>query len=291
MSAGRLLYQSYAGKPRKNPQERAKVTHNIHSCLCAAHTAVKINSLSVTLNNVTILDNITASVPRGVCTAIVGPNGAGKSTLAKALLNEIPHSGTVMFGNSSNVYTTKQPRWGYVPQKIQFDRNMPLTVMEFLASSLTLRPLFCGISPKLKTKIGEMLETVECPYLANRQLGKLSGGELQRVLLASALLQKPEILLLDEPAAGVDFQGEKLCCGLLEKFRRKYQFTQIMISHDLATVAAHAAHVICINHKLVAAGHPADVLTQENLQAAFGQHTAMIKPIEHSEVCTCSKNA
>ena len=267
------------------------MSHNIHHCSCARHTAVKIENLSVELNNVQILQNISAAVPRGVCTAVVGPNGAGKSTLARALLNNIPYRGTIKFGQNDNTFTNRPPRWGYVPQKIQFDRNMPLTVMEFLASALTRRPLFFGISGKLKQEIRAMLDAVECPYLAERQLGKLSGGELQRVMLSQALLQNPEIVLLDEPAAGVDFQGEKLCCGLLEKFRKERNFTQIMISHDLATVAAHAAHVICINHRLIAAGHPAEVLTEENLRAAFGQHTPLLNPVEHNEVCTCSNNA
>ena len=136
-----------------------------------------------------------------------------------------------------------------------------------------------------------MLDCVEALHLAHRQLGQLSGGELQRVMLAQALLQAPEIVVLDEPSAGVDFQGEKICCGLLEKIRKEKHFTQIMISHDLATVAAHAAHVICINHRLIAAGHPAEVLTSENLQAAFGKHIPPIKPAAHEEVCTCSKTA
>ena len=266
------------------------MSHNIHHCSCARHTAVKIENLSVELNTVKILHGISAAIPRGVCTAIVGPNGAGKSTLARAILNNIPYDGTIKFGLPDNTFTCRPPRWGYVPQKIQFDRNMPLTVMEFLASTLTFRPLFTGVSRKLKNKIMQMLESVECPYLAERQLDRLSGGELQRVMLSQALLQKPEIVLLDEPAAGVDFQGDKLCCGLLEKFRKERQFTQIMISHDLATVAAHAAHVICINHKLIAAGHPAEVLTEENLRIAFGQHTPVINPVEHDEVCTCSNN-
>lgn len=267
------------------------MTHNIHTCSCASHTAIKIENLSVELNNVKILENISAFVPRGLCTAFVGPNGAGKSTLVKALLGYVPYQGKISFGQPDNTFSERSPRWGYVPQKIQFDRDMPLTVMEFLAASLTKRPLFCGIAAKQKTQIYNMLESVECPHLVKRQLGKLSGGEMQRILLAQALLQSPEIVLLDEPAAGIDFQGDRLCCGLLEKFRKERNFTQIMISHDLATVAAHAAHVICINHRLIAAGHPAEVLTSENLQAAFGKHIPPIKPAAHEEVCTCSKTA
>jgi zinc transport system ATP-binding protein len=86
-----------------------------------------------------------------------------------------------------------------------------------------------------------------------------------------------------------DFQGEKLCCGILEKYRNQEKFTQLMISHDLATVAAHAAHVICLNHNLIAAGHPAEVLTQENLRAAFGMHANLPTIAAHGELCTCSE--
>ncbi len=264
------------------------MNHNLHHCCCAEHTAVKLENLSVTLNGVKILTDITAAIPRGVCTAIVGANGAGKSTLAKAISGAIPYSGRVFFGTSDGKFSTRPPRWGYVPQKLQFDRDMPLTCQEFLAASLSCRPLFLGISKSVKEKIIAMLEAVECPHLVDRQLGKLSGGELQRILLAMALLQEPELLLLDEPAAGVDFQGEKLCCGLLEKFRRERHFTQIMISHDLATVAAHAAHVIILKNSIIAQGHPAEVLTEENLRKAFGLHTAKFDLVDHSEVCSCS---
>ena len=267
------------------------MSHNIHICACAGHTAVKVENLSVELNNVRILENISAFVPRGLCTAIVGPNGAGKSTFARALLGKTTYSGKITFGQKDNTFSSCSPRWGYVPQRIQFDRDMPISVMDFLAASLTWRPLFCGINKSLKKQIADMLERVEAPHLINRQLGKLSGGEMQRILLAQALLQEPEIVLLDELAAGVDFQGDKLCCGLLEKIRKERKFTQIMISHDLATVAAHAAHVICINHRLIAAGHPSDVLTPENLRKAFGKHAIPVQPIAHGEVCPCSKTA
>lgn len=266
------------------------MTHNIHTCHCARHTAVMIENLTVTLNNVNILQDITFSVPRGVCTAIVGPNGAGKSTLAKAILGEINYQGKVLFGQNDGSFSPCAPHWGYVPQKLQFDRNMPLTVIEFLTASLSRRPVFLKISKHLRRRCLDMLQAVECPHSADRQLGKLSGGELQRVLLSLALLQEPEIVLLDEPASGVDFQGEKLCCGLLEKFRKERGFTQLMISHDLATVAAHAAHVVCINHRLFASGKPSEVLTEETLHAAFGLHTAKPALAAHEEICSCSQH-
>jgi len=261
--------------------------HNIHNCCCAEHTALRLEDISVTLNGVNILSHINAFIPRGVCTAIVGPNGAGKSTLAKALLGYIPHTGKVWFGGSNGTFSLRPPRWGYVPQKLQFDRNMPLTSLEFLAASISCRPLFLGIDRSIKTRCQEMLQAVECGHLADRQLGKLSGGELQRILLAMALLQEPEVVILDEPASGVDFSGEKLCCGLLDKFRKERHFTQIMISHDLATVAAHAAHVIILKNHVLAQGHPSEVLTEENLRAAFGLHTAKFDLPEHKELCIC----
>ena len=263
------------------------MSHNIHTCSCPGHTAVKIENLSVELNNVKILEDISCFIPRNLCTAIVGPNGAGKSTLARAILGYVEYSGKISFGQSNNTYTARPPRWGYVPQKLQFDRNMPLTSLEFLAASISCRPLFLGIDRSTKTRCQEMLQAVECGHLADRQLGKLSGGELQRILLAMALLQEPEVVILDEPASGVDFSGEKLCCGLLDKFRKERHFTQIMISHDLATVAAHAAHVIILKNHVLAQGHPSEVLTEENLRAAFGLHTAKFDLPEHKELCIC----
>lgn len=266
------------------------MSHNLHNCACGCHTAVKLENLSVELNGVKILSDISLHIPRGVCTAIVGPNGAGKSTLAKAIMGFLPYSGKITFGNNNGKFTNKPPRWGYVPQKLQFDRQMPLTVTEFLAASLSHRPLFLGINRSLRNKINNMLDSMECLHLANRQLGKLSGGEMQRILLSLALLQKPEVVVLDEPAAGVDFQGEKLCCGILEKYRNQEKFTQLMISHDLATVAAHAAHVICINHQLIAAEHPSEVLTADVLRRAFGPHAILPALPDHKELCPCQNH-
>ncbi len=266
------------------------MNHDIHSCGCAVHNAVRIENLSVRLNGVDILKDVSASIPRGLCTAIVGPNGAGKTTLTRALLGEVPYRGLVEFGHADNGFDRTPPRWGYVPQKLAFDREMPLTVLEYLASGLVRRPVFLGIAKRFREKCRALLAEVECEHVCDRRLGALSGGELQRVLLAQALLQGPEVLVLDEPAAGVDFKGEKLCCELLEKFRRERGFTQLMVSHDLATVAAHAAHVICLNKKVFAEGRPAEVLIGPVLHAAFGLHVDQPELTPHGEVCSCSKH-
>ena len=136
------------------------MSHNLHNCACGCHTAIKLENLSVELNGVKILSDISLHIPRGVCTAIVGPNGAGKSTLAKAIMGFLPHTGSITFGNADGKFTSIPPRWGYVPQKLQFDRQMPLTVTEFLAASLSLRPLFLGISRPVRQKIGAMLDSM-----------------------------------------------------------------------------------------------------------------------------------
>lgn len=262
------------------------MSHDIHHCHCAEHCAVRIRDLGVRIGSVTILENVTATIPRGVCTAIVGPNGAGKTTLARSILGELQHTGVIEFGVDGK-FTPRPPRFGYVPQKLNFDRDMPLTVLEYLASGLVRRPVFFGVGRKFRAQAADYLEQVECLKLIDRPLGALSGGELQRVLLAQALMQDPEILILDEPAAGIDFKGEQLLCELLEKFRRKLGFTQLMVSHDLSMVAAHAAHVICINRTVFAAGEPDKVLTPEVLHGTFGLHVGKVEMPKHGEVCGC----
>jgi zinc transport system ATP-binding protein len=155
---------------------------------------------------------------------------------------------------------------------------MPLTVVEFLVMGIQKRPLWLGIRPSLKAHSLELLSMVKAEHLASRRLGDLSGGEMQRVLLALALQQEPELLVLDEPSAGVDFQGEHLFCELLDELRAAKGFTQLMVSHDLGMVFHHATHVICLKRHVFAEGTPDEVLTQENLMALFGMHMGLINP-------------
>jgi zinc transport system ATP-binding protein len=119
---------------------------------------------------------------------------------------------------------------------------------------------------------------VQGEALENKPLGGLSGGELQRVLVALALLNEPDLLVLDEPTAGMDVRGEKVFCELVEDLRRQRGFTQIMVSHDIATVTFHATHVLCLNKELIAEGPPQQVLTRENLKAVFGVHLGLVNP-------------
>lgn len=234
--------------------------------------SVAFENVTVERAGVPIVTSVSARAPSGRFTAIIGANGAGKTTLLLALLGKIDHSGRVHLTLPSS---DRPIRIGYVPQRFEFDRGMPLTVSEVLLMGRQRRPLFFGSDRRFGPEITDLLEAVGVSHLADRQFGTLSVGEQQRVLLALSLQRKPDLLLLDEPAAGVDYRGEQLLCGLLDSLRERLGFTQIMVSHDLGIVTAHADHVICLNRRLIGEGPPHEILTPEVLEATFGIHRGM----------------
>ncbi len=138
------------------------------------------------------------------------------------------------------------------------------------------RPLWLGVQKKYRERSLQLLAAVQSDGLADRRLGALSGGEMQRVLLALAIAQEPHLLVLDEPAAGVDPQGAHVFCEILESLRQEHGFTQLMVSHDLPMVSHHASHVICMNRRIFAEGPPREVLTIETLTAIFGLHMGLV---------------
>ena len=235
---------------------------------------LKIENFTKIYGDKKAVDSLTLEIGRGEVYGFIGHNGAGKTTLVLALLNETDYTGTIDFCSN------RRPRIGYVPQHLAFDRGMPLTVIEFIAAFHQKLPLCFGIRKDLKKKLHELLGETGCLHLENRPLGALSGGELQRVMLAGALSQEPELLILDEPASGIDFKGGEVCCELLERFRKAFGFTQLMVTHDLNTVMAHATHVICLNRTLIAEGEPHAVLSDKVLAKAFGPHVG----------CSCGKD-
>ncbi len=229
--------------------------------LPADDRTVAFEDVTVRLDGGIILSGVSARVPAGGCTAIVGPNGAGKTTLLLALLGRLPYSGRIRSGAA---------RIGYVPQRLAFDRGMPLTVTEFLAMGSQRSPFWFGVRRTQRERARMLLAAVCAGALEDRRLGALSGGEMQRVLLALALGGDPDLLVLDEPSAGVDAPGGAALRNVLEQLRREREFTQLIVSHDLSAVATHATHVICLNRTVIAEGRPQDVLSDATLRETFG---------------------
>lgn len=222
--------------------------------------AIDVHHLTVRYGATTVLDNLTFSVARGEIVAVIGPNGSGKTTLLEAILGLVPYEGVVrVFGQPVRSGLQKI---GYVPQRFVFDRTFPLTVGEFLRLS--------GVKPKHPDWRSAVLAEVNLTGGESRRVGELSGGELQRLLIASALMTEPELLLLDEPTAGVDITGERGFYQLVSHLNRSHELTIMVISHDLAQVSQQAQKIICLNRELVCFGPPSQAITPAVLERLYG---------------------
>ena len=194
-----------------------------HGGSCGHSCCLRINDLSVKIGNATILENITLHAHCGEMIAVIGPNGAGKSTLLKAILGQQEHSGIISFSVPGQ--RTRKPAIGYVPQSPSFDPGDPITVADLFACCMSKRPAFFGLSKKMRSKVLECLERVHGEALIDKRVGTLSGGELQRVLLALALEPLPNILILDEPLSGVDVEGMSMLMDMLDEIRQIYDLS------------------------------------------------------------------
>jgi zinc transport system ATP-binding protein len=234
---------------------------------------VQLRNVCVTLGGNPILRGVDADLARGQITALIGLNGSGKTTLLRCLLKEIPYTGTIEFKCGHDHRHALPEQVGYVPQRLRFDAQMPLTVADLLALAMRRRPIFLGIGRRTKRKMADMLEQVKSPEaLLRRPFEKLSGGEQQRVLLALALEPSPELLLLDEPAAGVDFKDQETFYDLISRINRDKNTTIVLVSHDISMVPHHAHHVLCLkNGRIECQGPPASIITPEVLSRIFGK--------------------
>lgn len=231
-------------------------------------SAVDIAGVAVRLGDHRVLEGVTLEAPVGSFLAVVGPNGSGKSTLLKVCLGLIqPEIGTVRLHGRAPERVP--PEWlGYVPQVKTFDRSFPALAIELVVTGLRRRwPGRLGDERRLAL---DALDRVGVAPLAARPSGRLSGGELQRVYLARALVRRPRLVLLDEPAAGIDVVGEADMYRLLDDYRRDAGATIVMVTHDLEAASHHASHVLVLNGRQIAFGPPAVGLSDDCLRRAFG---------------------
>ncbi|ASX26805.1 zinc ABC transporter ATP-binding protein ZnuC [Candidatus Williamhamiltonella defendens] len=214
---------------------------------------ITLNKVSVFFGAKKVLSNISFSLYSGKILTLIGPNGAGKSTLVRIILGLIsPTEGSVIRQSHLQI--------GYVPQKLHLDPNLPLTVKRFMS-----------LKPKIKLEhVLSALERVKSLHLLNEPMQKLSGGENQRILLARALLNKPAMLVLDEPTQGVDSNGQLALYDLIEKLRNELNCAVLMVSHDLHLVMAQTNEVLCLNQHICCFGVPKMISVHPEFIAMFG---------------------
>lgn len=238
-----------------------------HGGSCAHSCCLRVQNLSVKIGNDTILEDINLHAHCGEMIALIGPNGAGKSTLLKAILGQQDYNGTISF--SAPGQRNRRPKIGYVPQSPTFDPGDPVTVSDLFACCMSKRPAFLGLSKTMRKKVLECLERVHGEDLLDKRVGTLSGGELQRVLLALALEPLPNILILDEPLSGVDVEGMEVLMEMLDEIRQVYDLSILMTTHDFSVLNTYADQVILINRSIVCQGIPKEVLSSGEFNRVF----------------------
>jgi len=222
------------------------------------NTLVILKDAGYRQNDKWLVKGVSLEVEKGKIVTLIGPNGSGKSTTAKIALGIFKK-----IEGEVEKYTNKI---GYVPQKISIDWTLPLRVYDFLTLTENIS----------EVAIDEALSLTGVIHLKNKNLGNLSGGEFQRVLLARAISKKPEFLVLDEPVQGVDFTGEIALYELIKKISDELNCGILLISHDLHTVMSATDHVVCLNGHVCCSGSPIDVAKNNEYKALFGEQASQI---------------
>jgi zinc transport system ATP-binding protein len=229
-----------------------------------AGALVEVAGLEVRAKNRVLVTGIELSVMAGEIVSVIGPNGAGKTTLIRAVLGLLPPT-------SGSVRLRAGMRIGYVPQRLVLNPNLPLTTRRFVGLSGTFQ----------KGRRRAVLEEVGVAHVADSSIHDLSGGEIQRALLARALLRDPDLLVLDEPAQAVDITGQSELYALIERIRNERGCGVLMVSHDLHLVMSATDKVICINGHMCCAGHPDAVSQHPEYVALFGSEAARSLALYH----------
>jgi len=223
-----------------------------------------LENVSVEIAEKLILDNISLRVERGELLSIIGPNGAGKSTLLKVILGLISKT-------SGKLIKLPGLRFGYVPQKLKINAFVPISVMRFLQL----------LPDKYQARMSVVCNDLGINNLLDKPIHNLSGGELQKVLLARALLNKPDILFLDEPAQGVDLNGQNKLYELIARNKAKYNCAVVMVSHDLHVVMSGTDKVICLNQHICCQGLPQEIAQNPKFLEIFGAENSRLALYTH----------
>ena len=225
---------------------------------------VKLNKVGFKQNNKWLVEGVSLKVEKGKIVTLIGPNGSGKSTTAKIALG--------IYKNIEGSVVKFTNKVGYVPQKISIDWTLPLRVYDFMLLTEDIKD----------ESINEALTLTGVTHLKNENLGNLSGGEFQRVLIARAISKKPELLVLDEPVQGVDYTGEIALYELIKKISDTLNCGILLISHDLHTVMTATDHVVCLNGHVCCSGTPIDVAKNNEYKTLFGDQASQILSVyEH----------
>jgi len=228
------------------------------------NTLVELNKVGFKQNNKWLVEGVSLKVEKGKIVTLIGPNGSGKSTTAKIALGIYKD-----IEGSVKKFTNKV---GYVPQKISIDWTLPLRVYDFMLLTEEIKD----------DAMDEALTLTGVTHLKNKNLGNLSGGEFQRVLIARAISKKPELLVLDEPVQGVDYTGEIALYELIKKISDTLNCGILLISHDLHTVMTATDHVVCLNGHVCCSGTPMDVAKNNEYKTLFGEKASQILTVyEH----------
>lgn len=241
---------------------------NNHCSTSCGGCSTIIRSLSVQFSGRKAVSDISLSFSCGELTAIIGPNGGGKTSILKSILGEIPYSGKIDFCISSG---KKKPRIGYLPQKIAVQKDSPVSVCDFLLLSEGYPFTWLRVSKKRREMKIKQLEIVSAENLIDRRIGELSGGEIQRVLLAASINPAPDILLLDEPVTALDSKGIDIFYELICSLRKKFHMTILVVSHDIGAISKHADKMYLINEKVITHGTPAEVLSSSEFRREMGE--------------------
>lgn len=238
-----------------------------HGNGCGHSCCLRIQDLHVKKDNQDILTNINLHVHCGELIALIGPNGAGKSTLLKTILGQEDHTGVISFSVPGQ--RNRKAKIGYVPQSPTFDPGDPMSVADLFACCMGKMPVFLGISPRMRQKITACLSRVHGENLIDKTVGTLSGGELQRVLLALALEPLPNILILDEPLSGVDMEGISSLMDMLDEIRKEYDLSILMTTHDFSSLSRYADQVVLIDKEILCRGSADEVLSSSAFARVF----------------------